>query len=109
MFSLNSVTVQIKLQLGHFVQRPSGVSFFSAVLVRIPFFIRRNQPLLLSSLCPSSPARFASKSSSCFILEVVCFELSHASIAALCGNLAAKILNNGDFRASCPYDGKKSK
>src|SRR5579871_1371866 len=66
-FSRSSVTVQIKLQLGHLVQRPSGVSFFSAVLVRIPFLMRLNHPLLLSSLCPSSPARFASKSSLCFM------------------------------------------
>src|SRR5260370_23678970 len=72
-FSRNSVTVQMKLQLGHLVHRPSGVSFFSAVLVRMPFLMRLNQPLLLSSLCPSSPARFASKSSSCFMRSFLSF------------------------------------
>src|SRR5579872_1606539 len=60
----------------------------------MPFFMRRNQPLLLSSLCPSSPARFRSKSSSCFISSL--------------WKLAAKILNNGDFSASRPPAAKKS-
>jgi hypothetical protein len=63
--------VQVYLQLGHLVHKPSGASFFSEVEVRIPFLIRLNQLLDDSSVFPSSPARFESKSSSYFIQAIL--------------------------------------
>jgi hypothetical protein len=52
------------LQSGHFVQRPSGASFFSAVDVLIPFLRLLNQLLEPVSGSDMDPESCALKSSS---------------------------------------------
>lgn len=73
----SSSVVQVYLQEGHLVQSPSGVSFFSAVDVLIPFFRLLNQLLEDVSCSGIEPESCALKSSSLLsaIRCVCCFQL----------------------------------
>jgi hypothetical protein len=58
------MVVQVYLQEGHMVHKPSGTSFFSAVDVLMPFFLLLNQLFEVDSCSGSAPDNCSLKSSS---------------------------------------------